>query len=93
MDERDAAQADERTKPLIAFDYARTKPGIKQILVAKSGKTGNIMMNKVDKKGHSDDAIHFMKEFVFKLGHVRMRLKDDPERAALDLALRRNKER
>ena len=53
--------------PLIAFDYARTKPGIKPILVAKCGKRGNIMMNKVEKKGHSDDAIHFMKEFIFKL--------------------------
>jgi len=76
---------DQNEIPLIAFDYARTKPGIKPILIAKCGKTGNVMMRKVDQKGYSEDAIFYMVKFVQQLGHVRIRLKDDPETAAVQL--------
>ena len=43
------------------------------------------MMNKVQKKVDSPDAVHFVVKFISSLGHVRIRLKDDPEPAALEL--------
>ena len=87
----------ENAIPLVAFDYARTKPGVKPILVAKCGTTGNVGMWIVSKKGVCDDAVHFMVSFILKLGHTKVRLKDDPEISALELrdevlrVLRRNK--